>query len=137
MKINQLFRAHVPDDLLRKVLGAFGIDNLHIEHSFCKQDMISRNTVEKVKAMKDEIGKYYLPCKSKLYLVNIDDKKCITILRQMLRLHGYQLISKQKYVRHLKVTVYFIHPISSEDPKQSKEVVILRSLSKPYVVEFD
>jgi len=110
MKINQLFKTPIPDELLLTILNCFGYDELdsNEERSFCKFDLDRLKTIERVSLLKDEISKYYLPCKAKIYLNTLDEKKCITILRQILRLHNYTLISKQKYIKQKKITFYII-----------------------------
>ncbi len=118
MKINQLFKTPVPEELLISILKCFGYDNLHSneERSFCKFDLDRLRTIEKVHQLKDEISKYYLPCKAKIYLNSLDEKKCITILRQILRLHNYTLLSKQKYIKQKKVTFYIIQKKDFNNP---------------------
>ena len=45
------------------------------------------------------LSQYYLPCKNKKYLECINTKKCITILRQLLKLYNYSYLdSKEKKV---------------------------------------
>ena len=58
----------------------------------------------------DELYKYYIPCKSKKYLVDLSEKKCITILRQFLKIHNHTLISKEKYVKGKKNLFYQVIP---------------------------
>lgn len=115
MKINQLFKSHIPEDLFIRILNCFGFLNINDEHSFCKVDLAKMSTVEKLFNIKDEISKYYLPCKAKLYLGNLDENKAITILRQVLRLHSMTLISKQKYIKQKKTTLYSIQKKSDEE----------------------
>lgn len=115
MKINQLFKSPIPDELLVNILICYGFNSIEDEHTFCKSDIEKLNTVNKVKALKDEISNHYLPCKAKIYLDNLDINKCITILRQILRLHGRILESKQKYVKQRKTTIYSIRMIDCED----------------------
>lgn len=115
MKINQLFKSHIPEETVAKVLDCFGYGNVDDDHSFCKSDLIRYSTTEKMNLIKDEIGNHYLPCKARLYLDDLDDNKCITILRQILRLQGLSLLSKQKYIKQKKCTIYSIHRIVSEE----------------------
>ena len=108
MKINQLFKAIIPDDLFEKLYKAFGYNELLEEYMFSKNDLLRLNTVAIVNTIKDELIQYYLPCKAKVYIINLDLNKCITIFRQVVRLFGMVLISKQKYIRHKKCTMYYI-----------------------------
>jgi hypothetical protein len=115
MKINQLFKSHIPEETVAKVIDCFGYRNFDDDHSFCKSDLIRYSTVEKMNAIKDEIGNHYLPCKARLYLDDLDENKCITILRQILRLQGLSLLSKQKYIKQKKCTIYSFHRIVSDE----------------------
>lgn len=115
MKINQLFKSSIPEELLVKILICYGFNSVDDEHSFCKYDIEKLYTVDKINSLKDEIAKHYLPCKSKIYLDNLDANKCITILRQILRLHGQILVSKQKYIKQKKTTIYSIRKINDEE----------------------
>lgn len=115
MKINQLFKLPVPEDLLHNVMECFGFKHGCDEHMFCKYDLDRMQTVEKMRLLKDELFKYYLPCKARLYLNDLDGSTCITILRQILRLHGMALISHQKYVKQSKCTMYSIQERETKD----------------------
>lgn len=108
MKIHQLFKEKVSDDVLMKLLDAFGLKNITDDVIFSKHDLIALATVEKISSMKEQLQQYYLPCKSKVYLEDVNISKCITILRQILKLFQVKLISKQKYVNQKKCTIYMI-----------------------------
>jgi hypothetical protein len=108
MKINQLFKEKVSDDLALKIVRSFGLVDMNDTSLFSKNDIIKNKTIESILSLKDELEKYYLPCKAKCYLTSIDDKKCITLLRQILRLFGLQLQTRQKYVQSKKMTFYNI-----------------------------
>ena len=49
---------------------------------------------------------YYLPCKYEMFLTNITLNKCITILRQILRLYDYNL-KKREHVHNKKKSIYY------------------------------
>ena len=107
MKINQLFKEKVSESLMISVLSAFGLKSLDDQAIFCKSDMITKyQTVININKLKPELERYYLPCKARTYLSNIDTKKALTILRQLLRLYGYILEIKQKYIKYKKVIYY-------------------------------
>lgn len=108
MKINQLFRVTVPNELFFKLYRAFGYTELTEDYMFCKSDLERLEIVDKMSEYKDELCQYYIPCKAKLYLTNITINKCITIFRQILRLNNIVLMSRQKYIKHKKTTFYYI-----------------------------
>jgi hypothetical protein len=104
--MTQLFKKS-PDTLLfNKVLQTLGIDQFKEEFCFRKKDLFLIGTVTKMKLLAPELREHYYPCKSKLYLDNIDDSKCVTIIRQFLRFFGYQLVSKEKYDNGEKYIMY-------------------------------
>ena len=108
MKIQQLYKAVVPNDLFIRVYKCFGYEILNEDYSFCKADLERLETVNKINNLKEELCQYYIPCKAKLYLTHLNISKCITIFRQLLRLNNINTLSKQKYVRHKKTTFYSI-----------------------------
>lgn len=108
MKIHQLFKDKISEDIMLRVILAFGLKSINDETAFSKQDLINHNTVLYMNELKDVLLQYYLPCKAKIYLENLDESKCVTILRQLLKLFQVKLISKQKYIHNKKSTIYFI-----------------------------
>jgi len=106
MKIHQLFRENVTEEVMLKLIRSFGLIDINDTSFFCKNDLVKHETPTKITAMKDELEKFYLPCKAKYYLSDIDYKKCITILRQTLRLFGLKLHTQQKYIQSKKLTFY-------------------------------
>ena len=74
----------------------------------------------------DEITKYYIPCKAKTYLKNIDINRSIVILRQFLKCYGYTLFSKEKFIKGEKHTIYKIVTIDKEinTPKRKEKIIV-------------
>jgi hypothetical protein len=106
MKINQLFVKKVEMDVVLELLRCFGLDDLNDKKLFSRNDLIQHDTLERVQKMKSNLERYYLPCKAKMYLDVIREKRAITILKQVLRLHGYFLISREKNINNKKVIFY-------------------------------
>ena len=46
-----------------------------------------------------------------MYLLKIDEKRAITILRQFLKIHNHTLMSKEKYVKGKKNLFYQVIPL--------------------------
>ena len=63
---NQLFRISPDFKVLEKLLRQFGIKGINDNHSFTKLNLIDLGTVNEINMMKNELNKYYLPCKSKI-----------------------------------------------------------------------
>lgn len=108
MKIHQLFKDKIPEDIFHQVMSIFHMTSENEPNTFSKQDLININIVSKMEELKPLILPYYLPCKAKIYLEDLNENKCITILRQILKLYQMKLESKQKYIKYKKTTVYYI-----------------------------
>ena len=124
---NQLFRISPDLKFSTKVLNLFGISDFNDNHSFTKFNLKELDTVNKMGEIVEELKKYYLPCKSKLYLLNLNEKKCITILRQLLKIHNYTLMSKEKYIKGKKSLFYQVIPLQIDMTiKERNNKVIIR-----------
>lgn len=125
MKINQLFKDKVPEDLVQKVLSCFGLVSMRDPTAFSKEDMGRSDTVERLRKLIDELRLYYLPCKAKIYLHICSEECAITLLRQLLRLYDVSLESTQKYVNKKKTTLYHLkeHSVPSKNVKLTNELV--------------
>lgn len=106
MKIYQLFIKKVEDELLAKLLRCFGLQGLEDRRVFNKHDMVQMRTVEQMKNLSDELATYYLPCKAKIYLQDLTEKRAITVLKQVIRLYDYHLASIEKNASGRKIINY-------------------------------
>ena len=124
---NQLFRISPDMEITENILQLFGIKDMDDNHSFTRMNLIDLKTVEKMTELSESLRKYYIPCKSKKYLTNLNEKKCITILRQFLKIHNHTLISKEKYVKGNKQLFYQVIPqqIDMLTKNRESEKVIL------------
>ena len=126
---NQLFRVLPDIEIINSLLQIFGLNSLYDTKFFTKESLKDNDTVNKLYEMKDELEKYYLPCKAKNYINEINDKRCITILRQFIKVHGYTLISKERYIDGKKMSVYRLiednkEPTPKKSNKDKKDIVI-------------
>ena len=125
MPPNQLFRM-IPDlQIVKDILEAFGLDNLEDTRLFTKEHMTDINTVQKLTELHDRLKEYYLPCKSKKYIVDLNEKKCITILRQFAKIHDYKCIGMEKSIKGKKMMTYRLlyskdDYLESPQPKSEK-----------------
>ena len=102
---NQTFKT-IPDlNTVQLVLDAFGLENLDDTRPFDKEHMKDFHTVEKLNDLSDTLKDYYLPCKNK-YLYDLNEKKCMTILRQFIRIHKYTICTKEKSMNGKKYTTW-------------------------------
>lgn len=127
---NQLFRVLPDTEIIQTLLEAFGLTSLEDNKFFTKQTLQDNETTDKLTQIQEKLESYYIPCKAK-YSKDLTEKKCITLLRQFIKVHGYTLISKERYINRKKVYVY---RLIKED---EKEVKPKKPKSKNIVVSFD
>ena len=128
-KKDQNFK-NIPDlKIINLLLETFGLDGLEDDRYFTKEHMKEIQTVEKINLLKSQLQEYYIPCKSKKYLTDLNEKKCITILRQFVKIHHYKCIGMEKSVKGKKMMTYRL--IYSEEDylkspmsKEKQEVVV-------------
>jgi hypothetical protein len=129
MPKNQLFK-NVPDlQIIQSILNAFGLDDIEDARFFTKEHMVDVDTVQKIINLSDSLKEYYLPCKSKKYLTNLNEKKCITILRQFVKIHHYKCIGMEKSIKGNKTMTYRLiysnnDYLTSPEAKKNKEYVL-------------
>lgn len=115
MKYFQLFSEQPPIEFMHNLLLCYGLIGFDDTIEFSKQDLIENKTINKLEDMLLEIVMYYLPCKSRIYLSDLDEKKAITVLSQFLKLFTYKLSRKERIVDKKKLIYYKIQKI--EDTK--------------------
>ena len=127
MPINQLFK-NMPDrSFVIELINLYGIKDFDDDKYFTKKTLETLNTIQNLNGIKDKLNEYYIECKSKTYLTDITLKRCIVILRQFLRCHGYTLFSKEKFVKGEKQTIYKIVKLDKEVvvPKKKEKIIVL------------
>lgn len=127
---NQLFKNSPDLKFTIQLLNLFGIQDINDNHSFTRNNLIDLQTVDKINEIKHELHKYYLPCKSKKYLCDLNEKKCITILRQFLKFHNYTLNSKEKYIKGKKNLFYQVIPMQIDLTTKNRD-------SEKVIISFD
>ena len=129
---NQLFRS-IPDlQIIQSILDAFGLDDIEDARFFTKEHMVDVETVRKIIELSDELKEYYLPCKSRKYLTELNEKKSITILRQFVKVHHYKCIGMEKSIKGKKTMTYRLI-YSNEDYLESPQA----KNEKEYVISFE
>lgn len=133
MKKNQLFRKTLPDDIIHKIVEAFGFKCLDDRRCFSRADLLKLNTVAQIKELKTILEMYYLPCKARTYLNDLNEKNVVTILRQCVKTKGYTICSREKYLKGDKFIIYNLCPINMKEfisvtngsvDMQNKETII-------------
>ncbi len=130
---NQLFRKHPSDEVVNRIVEAFGFRSLEDRRSFSRSDLAKLNTVNQIKQLKSTLEQYYLPCKARSYLNDLNEKNIITILRQCIKTRGYTITSREKYLKGEKVIIYSLCPLYQKEyisvingmlDMQTKETII-------------
>ena len=107
---NQLFKIIPSFELVKEVIKTFGLTDFNDNRNFSRRDLSILGTVEKIIELKPELEKCYLPCKSRTYLNDLNNKNVITVLRQIVRPHGFIVYSREKYIRGDKFIIYQLVP---------------------------
>jgi hypothetical protein len=107
---NQLFRADISlEFLIDFIYKLFQIElNNATNYSFSKKTIITKNIKNIIYENMETLKKIYIKCKHKIYLENLNEKKIITLIRQLLRTHDYDLKAKEKYENGKKYLLYTI-----------------------------
>jgi len=133
-KKNQTFR-NLPDiNITNSLLETFGLENLNDNRLFTREHMIEINTVEQINELIDKLSEYYLPCKCKNYLENINEKKSITILRQFVKIHNYKVSTFEKSIKGQKQMIYQLAPINDDYLSSTKNDPVE---NRKYIISFD
>ena len=128
MPKNQLFKNYPTEGFVIGLLNIYGIQDFSDNHYFTKDDLENLNTIEKLNELKDTLASYYIPCKAKIYINDINNhKKAITILRQFLKTQNYTLLSKEKYIKGNKHNTYTVISITNNlniNKNKDRKIVI-------------
>jgi len=132
MKINQLFIKHVDEDMIGRVLKCFNLKGLTDRQQFCKLDLCTIGSVDALNKIKDDLSSYYIPCKARLYLTDLTEKRAITVLKQVIRLHNYSLRSRERNFKNKKIIFYQIVPIGENSDQN-----MMQHINHTRMVTFD
>jgi hypothetical protein len=110
-KKSQLFSKGIPSfDFVKKLI--FELLNKEINeniyYEFSIKNLINKNILNKIDIFIPELKNFYLKCKHEKYLENLNEKKIVTILRQLLRPYDYIISSIEKYDNGNKYLLYVI-----------------------------
>lgn len=126
---NQLFSKDPPPiEIVSKILYTMINKELNenIYFEFSRKNLINKKVIEKINEFIPELKKYYLKCKHNKYLENLNDKKIITLFRQILRPYDYNICAIEKYNNGEKFLLYII---------QKKKNLTLKKIDS--VINFD
>lgn len=133
-KKNQNFK-NTPDiKFIMTLLETFGLSGLEDDRYFTKEHMKEINTVENIDKIKSQLEEYYLPCKAKIYLKDLNEKKVITILRQFVKIYNYKVFSFEKSINGQKQITYRLMLINDDYLSPKKDEI---QTKRKYLVNFD
>ena len=89
--LNQLFQRSPTNEEFNKILKCFNIDNIDDIHSITYLSIKTYKTIDKLYDLLDMMLELYLPCKYN-FISNLNTKRCLTILRQVIRLYDCKLV---------------------------------------------
>ena len=115
MTKNQLFRSTPPRSLCLEVVQCFGLTGFDDSRNFSRKDLLNFDTIKKLNKLKSKLLDYYLPCKARTYLTELNTKNVITLLRQLVRLYGFSISSREKYIKGDKFIIYQLIPSERTD----------------------
>ena len=107
---NQLFRISPDLKITEQLLNLFGIKNMEDNHSFTRENLNDLKTVEKMNEMIDELMKYYIPCKSKKYLSELNEKKMCNDIKTVFKNTQPYINIKRKICQKQKTFVLSSYP---------------------------
>lgn len=122
---NQLFRTDISLEFLKEFIHKlFHIElNNTINYSFSKKTLITKNIKSIIIDNLETLKKIYIKCKHKIYLENLNEKKIITLIRQLLRTHEYDLKAKEKYENGKKYLLYTISKKVENNMKKINSII--------------
>jgi len=120
--MNQLFRENPPLELIDEMLNLVGIYNFNENYRFTREDIKNKDVISKLLDL--NLEKYYINCKFKKYFYKIDEKKVITIMRQLVRLYDYKINSVEKFSNNKKYLVYHLTKNTEFDEPVNNKVLL-------------
>lgn len=121
--INQLFKRRPDEDELIKILNCYNLENLHDDKIFSFIDLNYYDTINKLYSILDILIDIYMPCKY-YYINNLNNKKCITILRQICKLFNKKLYLDYIVDNKTKILSFSINNNFNQSIKIKKNVVV-------------
>jgi hypothetical protein len=120
---NQLFsKKSIPFEIVNEILNLLTNKNINsnIYFEFTLKTMINKKIIDKIKSYIPLLKTYYLKCKHTKYLENLNEKRIITLFRQILKPYYYTITSHEKYSNKKKYLLYIIE--NSQNKKNIKKI---------------
>lgn len=139
--INQLFSIQPDKNQIIKCIKLLGFNDLSDTRELTRGDILSRNICIEFKKLDNYFKTIYIPCKQSKYLSVYNFKSCITITRQLLRTIDYEILSKERMIKNIKVMVYSIVTKNQKEElkleKRRRKEGNIKKLDNPVVIDFN
>lgn len=117
---SQYFRLEPSDEVVNKVLLAFGLNGLNDDRVFTREDIVAKNVVENIYDISKELEFYYFPHKVKWVLTDLTEKSVVNILRHVVKVKGYSL---KCFGNKKREVAYQVVPSNNRPSKPSFQVI--------------
>ena len=139
MPLLQIFKSAPTDEIISMALQVTGFETLDSNKIIQREHINTVEVISQFKLIQPLISNFYLPCKAKIFIKEEPDaKNIITILRHLVKLHGYGIQTHEKVKFKTKVIYYQIYYKESKlsnIPK--KKYKIKHSPEKKLTIKFD
>jgi len=129
-KKNQLFKMTPDIHIIESLLSVFGLDDLEDGRYFSREYLKEHRVVQSMEKLSGELRDYYIPCKQR-NLLNLSEKRVITVLRQFIKPFGYKCQGTEKSVDGSKTMMYQLLVIEREELSPKKDH------TREYILSFD
>lgn len=118
MSLFQLFKKKPSDEIIDELLQVTGFNSLENPKIVSRSHLESPDVINKYLTIQTNILPFYIPCKSKKYILdNPTAKNIITVIRHLLKTRGYSVQSQEKYQSGQKTVFYKIVSKANEEPE--------------------
>ena len=101
----RLFRKIPSEEFVVEILENLKLNGLQEKRWFTKDELF----IDTVDEWLPLLEPYYIPCKAKRFLQNINSSRVITILRHILHPIGYDLRTQERMYKLQKTTMYQLY----------------------------
>jgi hypothetical protein len=105
MENKRLFRKLPSEEFVNEIIEHLKLQGLQERRWFTK-DELHMDTIDEWLPL---LEPYYIPCKAKRFLLNVNASRVITILRHILHPLGYDLRTQERMYKSQKTTMYQIY----------------------------
>lgn len=116
----RLFRVTPPKELVIEILQHLRLLGLHDLRWFTREEL-NLDTLDEWLPL---LEPYYIPCKARRFLSEMDATRIVTIVRHILQPHGYELHTQERMYKTSKATLYQIQPIQSHTDLSGNDLLV-------------